>query len=164
MISSKPSGRSDGLSEPPQRRRITWRVALIGALIFAAIVGLLAICFPATFRHQLTISVARQPTPYTQLFFSSSTALPKKLVVNRASHVSFTVVNDEGHPTAYHYTVTISLRQGQKIASAGSFTLRDNQSITRTAIIKPTARKARYLIRISLDGTDNFIQFYASTA
>lgn len=163
MISSRANGRPGHAPEAPPRRRLTWKVALAVALTVIGIVGIFGICFPNQFKRQFDISVTRQPTPYTQLFFASSTTLPKELQVNRANSVKFTVVNNEGHAATYHYTVTMTVKQDQKIAGQGSFTLGDNQSTTQTAVVKPTSRKSQYLIKIALDGTNNFIQFYAST-
>jgi hypothetical protein len=163
MISSRPSDRSGDLPESPPRRRLTWKVAWAGAAIFIALAGILAIVFPTQFKHQFAISVTRQPTPYTQLFFANSTTLPRELSLNRPNDVKFTVVNNEGRAATYHYTVTMAVGNQAKIAGQGSFALGDNQSITQTAVIKPSSRRSQYLVKITLDGTGSFIQFYAST-
>jgi hypothetical protein len=148
---------------PESPKRPAWQFAVAAVLTLIGIAGLLAIFFPVQFNHQLDISVFRQPTPYTQLFFSDPTTLPKKLEVGHANKFSFTVVNDQGHPATYRYIVTITGAKLQKVASQGSFTLGDSQSITRTVAVVPTARKTQYLVKVMLSGTVDFIQFYGDT-
>src|ERR1700743_1493779 len=109
MIAPRPDDRRTRAPAPQSPDKPPWRFALAAVLTLIGIVGLLAIGFPAQFKHQLEISVFRQPTQYTQLFFSDPTALPKKLEVNRQNKFSFTVVNDQGHSATYHYTVTIAV-------------------------------------------------------
>jgi hypothetical protein len=181
MISPRPDDRWNRAPAPqpnpapaPQRNRApapppsppkkpAWQFALAAVLALIGIVGLLAVCFPTQFKHQLDISVFRQSTPYTQLFFSDPTTLPKKLEVGHPNKFSFTVINDQGHSATYHYTVTITGAKLQKVTSAGSFTLGDSQSITRTVTVVPTAKKTQYLIKVTLSGTVDFIQFYGDT-
>lgn len=148
---------------PPPPKRPAWQFAVAAVVMLIAIGSLLAICFPTQFKHQLDISVFRQPTPYTQLFFSDATTLPKKLEVGHPNKFSFTVINDQGHAATYRYTVTITGAKLQKVASQGSFTLRDSQSITRTVTVVPTVKKTQYLIKVALSGTVDFIQFYGKT-
>lgn len=132
-------------------------------LILVGILGIFAIVFPAQFKHQLEISVVRQPTPYTQLFFSNPATLPKKLMVGRVNEFSFTVVNDEGHSQTYHYTVTVTGPKSRKIASEGSLTLNDRQSTSQTVGVKTASRGSQYLIEVALTGTSDLIQFYGNT-
>ena len=148
---------------PPAPKKPVWQFVVAAVLVLIGIVGLLAIIFPAQFKHQLDISVFRQPTPYTQLFFGDPTTLPKKLEVGHANKFSFTVINDQGHAATYRYVVTITGAKLQKVASQGSFTLGDSQSITRAVAVVPTARKTQYLVTVTLSGTADFIQFYGVT-
>jgi hypothetical protein len=156
--------RSRTPAPPPQPpKKPAWQFVVAAVLMLIGIVGLLAIIFPTQFKHQLDISVFRQPTPYTQLFFSDPTTLSKKLEVGHANKFSFTVVNDQGHPATYRYIVTITGAKLQKVASQGSFALGDSQSITRTVEVVPIARKTQYLVKVTLSGTVEFIQFYGDT-
>jgi len=164
MITPRPDDRRTRAPAPPSPpNKPPWRFALTATLILIGIAGVLAICFPAQVKHQLEISVFRQPTPYTQLFFSNPTALPKKLEVGHQNKFSFTVVNDQGNSKAYRYTVTVTGGKLQKAAGAGTFTLGDGQSITRTVGVVPTSRGAQYLIKVALSGTADVIQFYSDT-
>lgn len=132
-------------------------------LILVGILGIFAVAFPDQFRHQLEISVVRQPTPYTQLFFSDPAALPKKLTVGHANKFSFTIINNEGHSQTYHYTVTVTHAKSRTVASEGSLTLGDQQSSTQTVAVKPASRGSQYLIEVALSGTSDLIQFYGDT-
>jgi len=165
MIAPRPDDRRTRAPAPPpsSTSKPPWRFALTAALILIGIAGALAVFFPAQVKHQLEISVFRQPTPYTQLFFSNPTALPEKLEVGHPNKFSFTVVNDQGSSEAYRYTVTVTGGKLQRAASAGTFTLNDGQSVTRTSEIVPMSRGAKYLIKVTLSGTTDFIQFYGDT-
>jgi len=164
MIASRPDDhRNRDLASQP-RKSHAWRLALAVVLILIGIVGIFAICFPAQFKQQLEVSVLRQPTPYTQLFFSTPTALPQKLEVNHVNKFSFTVINNQGRSGTYRYTVTITGGKLQKVASQGSFVLGDSQSVTRIVGVVPKSRGTQYLIKVTLSGTADFIQFYSKTA
>jgi hypothetical protein len=164
MILSRPDDRQYRAPAPPPPGKPTWWRAAVVVLLLVGALGIFAIVFPSQFKHQLEISVVRQPAPYTQLFFSDPATLPKKLTVGRANKFSFTIINDEGHSQSYHYTVTITDAKLQKIASEGSLTLGDGQSIVQTVGVEPPSRGSQYLIEVALTGTANFIQFYGNTA
>lgn len=163
MIAPRPGERRNLAPAPQRPNRPPWSIAAATVLILIGIVGIWAICFPAQFRQQLDVSVFRQPTPYTQLFFSKPTALPQALELNQANRFSFTVINNQGRPATYRYTVTISDTKQQQVSGAGSFTIGDSQRITRTVAVVPTARQTRYLVKVALSGTTDFIQFYGNT-
>jgi hypothetical protein len=167
MILSRPDDRQNRAPAPSRSgnpgKPVWWRAAVV-VLMLVGILGIFAIVFPSQFKHQLEISVVRQPTPYTQLFFSDPATLPKKLTVGRANKFSFTVINNEGHTQSYHYTVTITGAKLRKVASEGSLTLGDGQSITRTAGVEPPSRGLQYRIEVALTGTADFIQFYGNTS
>jgi hypothetical protein len=163
MIESRPDDHRNRALAPQPPKRPAWRLALAVVLVLIGIVGIFAICFPVQFKQQLEVSVLRQPTPYTQLFFSDSAALPQKLELGRVNNFSFTVVNNQGHSGTYRYTVTITGGKLHKLASQGTFTLGDSQSLTRTVGVVPTARGTQYLIKVTLSGTPDLIQFYGTT-
>jgi hypothetical protein len=163
MIAPRPADRRDRTPAPQPSNKPPWRFAIAAVLALVGVIGIFAICFPAQFKHQLEISVLRQPTPYTQLFFGDPTALPKKLEVNRVNKFSFTVVNNQGHSATYHYTVTIGGAKPPKVADEGSFAIGDGQSVTRTVGVVPASGKTQYLIKVTLSGTVDFIQFYGNT-
>lgn len=169
MVASRPDDRqyrAPGPRLPSKPKRPAWRLAAAIVLTAIGIISIFAICFPTQFKQQLEVSVFRQPTPYTQLFFGDPTGLPSKLEVGHVNKFTFTVINDQGRSATYHYTVTIATVTGaklQKTAGEGSFTLGDSQSITQTVGVVPTAPGEQYLVKVTLIGTPDFIQFYGDT-
>lgn len=163
VILSRPDERRNGVpaSQPPNKR--TWQLAGAVALLFVTVIGALAIAFPKQLAHQVEISVVRQPTPYTQLFFSDSAVLPKQLKVDRMNTFTFTVINDQGLSETYHYIVTMTSSKSREVVSQGSFTIINNASTRRSVAVKPKYRRSHYLITVALSGTADFIQFYGDT-
>jgi hypothetical protein len=163
---TRPVGHGNRVSEsdPPSKRR--WWLAATIVLVSAALVGGLALAFPKEFKHQLEISVVRQPTPYTQLFFSDPSALPQRLHVKRVNTFAITIINDQGRSELYHYTVTMAGAGSRKVVGTGSVVIGDSSSATRTIGVKPKSRKSRYLVTVVLsgDGISEFIQFYGVTS
>lgn len=164
MIQSKPVDRGNEVpaGQSPGKRILLRAGAAV--LISAAIVGGLAVAFPKQFAHQIAISTTRQPTPYTQLFFTDPSALPKDLTVDRVNTFAFTVINDEGHAENYHYVITLTTGKSHEIVGEGSLEVGNNQRATRTAGVKPKSRTTRYLISVALNGTGDFVQFYGDTS
>jgi hypothetical protein len=134
------------------------------AAIVVGVVGIFAIVSPSQFRHQLEISVARQPNPYTQLYFTHPTALPKELKIDHVNTFAFTVINDQGHSATYRYIVTMTRAKSQTVVSTGYLTIGNNQQITRTVEVEPKSKRSQYLIKVTLSGTVDVIQFYGSTS
>jgi hypothetical protein len=166
VILSRPDDRRSQVpaSQPPNKR--IWRIAAAVVLVFCVVTGVLAIGFPAQFKHQLAISIIRQPTPYTQLFFNDSTALPKQLKFDHLNKFTFTVINDQGRPENYHYIVTMTRVKSGKIVSIskGSLMVGNTKSVMQAVRVEPKFRKSHYLIKVTLSGTADFIQFYATTS
>lgn len=81
-----------------QRRR--WPV-LVPAIAIA--VGL-SLATPAG-RHQWALSIFRQPTRYTALWFNHAWALPSNGTRNKALPVSFAISNQQGRTVTYTYVI-----------------------------------------------------------
>jgi hypothetical protein len=79
-------------------------------------------------RHQLSLSVARQNPPYTQLAFTNAAALPVTAVAGKAIHVSFAITNDEEKPMRYQYVVA----SGSAVASGSDAKLKSLTSSIKT--------------------------------
>jgi hypothetical protein len=154
------SGNTHALHLPKKNNR---RVAVALVLSFIGLLVGLFVAFPRQFVHQVEISIVRQPTPYTQLFFNNPTALPSQLRVNRANEFAFTIVNDQGRSWLYRYTVTASTTGSSTVAGRGSLTIRNGRSLTFTVAVVPKLRKSRYLVTVALDTPDQSIDFYGDT-
>lgn len=164
VILSRPDDRQSQISASQPPNKHTWRLALTVILAVIGVIGAFAVGFPTQLKHQLAISIVRQPTPYTQLFFSDPAALPKELKTDRTNKFAFTLINDEGRPETYDYIVTMTGAKSSEVVGMGSLTVRNNGQFTKTVGIKPKNKKTRYLIKVTLSDSVDFIQFYGITS
>jgi hypothetical protein len=149
-------------SRPRKARRI--RRPFIVMLSSAELLAALFVASPQQFVHQIEISVIRQPTPYTQLFFKDPAAIPSGLRLDRPNKFTFTIVNNEGQSSLYHFTVMMSTaRLPTTVVAEGSLRLDDGGIGTRTVVFVPKKRRHRYLITVVLDGSGLSIHFYGET-
>jgi hypothetical protein len=141
-----------------------WTFPITLGLAVIIIVGGLAVAFPKQIKHQIQISLFRQITPYTQLFFTNPAALSSRLRVDDENEISFTVVNDEGYPRNYQYTVTMDAAGRQELASQGVFTVTNGGTLARTVLFEPKLHKTKYIITVKLNGLDLSIHYYGVTS
>lgn len=150
-------------SQPP-RKKPPWRLVIgIAAAVIVVILGAVA-TFPAQFKHQLEISIVRQPTPYTQLYFTNPSALSGKLEVGKKNTFEFSVENDESRTYTYTYTVTLDDSRSHLTVSRTSATLGSGDRVTRTVTFVPKDRKSQYLVTVALEGINQSIHFYGQTS
>jgi hypothetical protein len=148
--------------DQPPRSKVHWRFVIGIGLVIIVVIGALS-AFSQQFRHQVEISVVRQGTPYTQLYFASPTKLPTELKVDKKNIIAFTIENDEGRVYRYTYTVTLEDSQSQAVMTRNTVTVGDGDSATRQIAVTPKDRKSTYLITVSLEGMNQSIHFYADT-
>jgi hypothetical protein len=154
---------SRGPANQPPRAKAYWRVVLGVGLVIIVVIGVLS-AFSQQFRHQVEISVVRQGTPYTQLYFASPTKLPSALKVDKKNIVDFTIENDEGRVYRYAYTVTIENSKSHVVMTSNTVTVGYGDSATRQIAVTPKDRKSKYLITVTLEGMNQSIHFYAETS
>ena len=94
------------------RRRAGIAVGLAVLLLAAA----LAAAFPRELKHQWELSVVRQPTPYTQLYFTAPASIPSSLVAGQKNTFDFTIENDEGRAYRYTYVVTLQDSRARQVS------------------------------------------------
>lgn len=154
----------DSIDNPTPRKKTSLPLYIgIGiAVVLVLIAG--AAAFSKHVRHELAISIVRQPTPYTQLYFTHPATLPGKLKAGHKSTFDFTVVNDENR--AYHYTYVVTLAGSKQHLVMGPETasISNGQSATRSVTIVPKDRKSHYLITVTLEGVNQSISFHAVTS
>ena len=151
-------------SPPPKapKRSPWWIVIGICLAIVAVILGV-AILFPSQFKHQLELSVVRQPTPYTQLYFTTPTTLSDKLKVDQKNSFNFTIENDESRAFRYTYIITLDDPKSHLTVSKESVTVGNGDQVTRLVTFVPKDRKSKYLITVTLEGMNQSIHFYGQT-
>ena len=84
--------------------RRPWRVVAVVAVIAAGAAA--AVLQSPSGRRQIAKSVTRQPTPFTELYFTDHNKIPKVLSVSKPNTVGFTIANHEGKTVDYVYVVT----------------------------------------------------------
>ena len=124
-----------------------------------AVAAGLGIAFPHQIAHQIALAVIRQPTPYTELYFSDPQSLPASLSRSAPNVFGFTVVNHEGHDTVYSYAVTMASSHGTSTIAQGRIDLTNNKGATRLVDVRPTRRSTEYLITVNLLGRTEMIRF-----
>jgi uncharacterized membrane protein len=161
QVSRQASRRSEG--QPPIRR-FRWPIRVgIGLLVLIVLIGAIA-AVSKQFRHQVEISLARQPTPYTQLYFSSPSGLPSQIKVGKANTFAFTIVNDEDRTFSYTYTVTFADPKSHGVTSKGTLSIGDGQQVTRQVQVTPKDPKSKYVITVTLEGMNQSILFHAEAS
>ena len=137
-------------------RTLLWVAVVVICIAAAAALG---IAFPHQIAHQIALSVTRQPTPYTELYFSDPQSLPASLSLSAPNLFGFTVVNHEGHDTVYSYVVTLASSYGSSTIAQGRIDLRNNMEATRLVNVRPTRRATEYWITVNLLGRIETIRF-----
>lgn len=92
----------------------TWGYLAVGILVVVA--GSLAALFSSALRHQVDISLKRQPAPYASLYFTSPATLPSDLPTDKSYPVSFTVANHDVDRRSFRYEVTLTSRSARNTA------------------------------------------------
>lgn len=110
----------------PQHEPPRWDYWLYGTVVVAVILAALGWLSPG-FRHEIKLSLGRQPTPYTQLGFTSAATLPATAIRGASIPLSFAVTNDEGKQVSYQYVVASGtgtklapLTSASKVVAAGA--------------------------------------------
>jgi hypothetical protein len=161
---TKPRELDDRPRSSPLAKARRIRRPFVVMLSSAGLLAALFVASPQQFAHQIEISVIRQPTPYTQLFFSDPSAIPSRLRLDLPNKFTFTIVNDEGQSSIYRFTVTMNtVGLSTTVVANGSLRLDDEGIGTRTVALVPKNRRHRYLITVVLDGSGQSIHFYGET-
>jgi len=142
---------------PGGRHVLPW---LILAALCVTVVGL-GFAYPREIRHQLAVSFSRQPTPYTELYFTNPRTLPTFLSMSRPDSFSFTIENHEGRAHIYSYVVTMSSSQGTSTVGSGAIGVADGRASTRVVDVAPAKPSLAYTITVKLLGRSETIHFSA---
>jgi hypothetical protein len=135
-------------------------IGLVTILILVAAAAALS----KQFRHQLALSIVRQPTPYTQLYFPHPGTLPGKLKVDRKNTFQFAIVNDENRAVRYTYIVVLLHGSKSRHVSTATVTVSNGKTVTPSVTVVPKERTSRYQISVTLEGMNQSIHFYGTTS
>jgi hypothetical protein len=141
-------------------RRPTAIAVSVAAVLLAVA---LAAAFPKQLKHQWELSVVRQQTPYTQLYFTAPASIPSSLVAGQQNTFDFTIENDEGRAYRYTYVVTLKDSRAQQ-ASTETVTVNSGERVTRAVTVVPRDNKSTYLVSVAIPDLKQSIQFYGETS
>ncbi len=139
--------------EPPR-----WDFWLLGTGLLAIAIAVTSFMSPWV-RHQWTLSVQRQPTPYTQLGFTNAAGLPTTGVRGEGIPVSFTITNDEGRQISYRYVVASGSGTTLTALNSGTIPLAPKASWNVGIFVVPKCAAASCRIQVSLPDQDESIDF-----
>jgi D-inositol-3-phosphate glycosyltransferase len=151
-----------GARPPVSRARWSLRV-LAGA---AALVSAISVLVPAG-RHQWALSLLRQPTRYTVLFFDRAADLPAHATAAQPVRFRFTVDNREGRDMRYRYVINAyPLGDGGRprpLARSAKL-VRDGSDWSVSVIVRPHCDSGPCRIEVSLPGHPETIDFLLTPA
>jgi Protein of unknown function (DUF1616) len=153
-------GTADGQSRRGNTRRRAGIAVGFTALLLAVA---LAAAFPKQLKHQWELSVVRQQTPYTQLYFTAPASIPSSLTAGQRNTFDFTIENDEGRAYSYTYVVTLKDSRAQQV-SKETVTVNSGATVTRAVTVVPKDKDSRYLVSVAIPSLNQSIQFYGETS
>jgi hypothetical protein len=141
-----------------------YRVAFVAIAAALALAGLSAFAWrsPAV-RRQITESVARRPTPYTELYFTDHTNLPAFLSTSYTNDFAFTIGNHEGKALSYPYVVTATSAQGTTKLASGTVVVDSGRLVNTSVSVLAPAPATQYVITVQLSDRPEMIHFAATS-
>jgi hypothetical protein len=124
----------------------------------AVLVAGISLLSPAG-RHQWALSLFRQPTRYTVLFFDHPADLPATAAAGHPIRVSFTVGNREGRAVGYRYVVRSAGGRRSRFVGEAARTVAAGASWTVSTAVRPACRTSPCRIQVSLPGHPETIDF-----
>jgi hypothetical protein len=137
---------------------------VLAVLTTLLVVGVTVVGLSSEARHQVALSIARQPEKYTELYLSADrrpqvSPSPDGEVIS----VSFTVVNHEGRTTEYPYSVRLVDPSEAPVARAGgSLEVGDGSAVTTTVAVGVPASATWSAVEVDLEGRAEHLRFLRS--
>ena len=140
------------------------RVARVAIAAVLAISGLTALAWgsPAV-RRQISLSVTRQPTPFTELYFTDHTNLPAFLSTSYTNEFAFTIGNHEGKALSYPYVVTAKSSHGTTALATGTVNVDAGRLVRVLVSFLAPEPATQYVITVQLSGHPELIHFVATS-
>ena len=156
--SSSGYGQPDEDAQVAQYRPPRWDLWLLGTGLLAIALAVASFLSPWA-RHEWSLSLQRQPTPYTQLGFSDAANLPTTGVSGKGIPVSFTITNDEGRQVSYRYVVASGSGTTLTAISSGTTVIAAGHSWGVGIVVVPKCAAASCRVQVSLPEQDESIDF-----
>jgi hypothetical protein len=135
--------------KPPAVRRRGRAVLVIVGL---AVLTILWSVSPG-FRHEVALSFTKEPAPFTELYFTDVTRLPKHLPAGATSvEVPFTIASHERAPVDYRWQVQLDDGITTSVAATGTTSVRPGSSGLVSAEVPGLRAGHLYRVTVSLEG------------
>ena len=154
---------------PPKRgesekQRWHWHPLTAAAVLVAAVAICAVVVLSGPLRHQIVLSVRRQPTPYASLFFTSPGSLPSDLPVRADYPVTFTVANHDGRDRSFQFRVTLASRSHDDETTTGLVTVAGNGDTRETVNVRPLEPCDPCKVTVALPTEHALIYFTAGSS
>ena len=156
--SSSSYGQPDEDAQVSQYKPPRWDIWLLGTGLLAIALAVASFLSPWA-RHEWTLSLQRQPTPYTQLGFTYAANLPTTGVPGHSIPVSFIITNDEGRQVSYRYVVASGSGTTLTTLSSDTRGLAAGASWGVGIAVVPKCAAASCRVQVSLPEQDESIDF-----
>ncbi|MEB4210082.1 hypothetical protein [Mycobacterium sp. 94-17] len=128
-------------------------------------VGAVLAALSGTVRHEIAVSLTRQPEKYTVLYFSDGLKWAGAGTDRLIMTVSFTVVNHQGRPTRFPYAVQVLDPAKTPIArSEGSVDIADGKDTTAAVDVNVPASAGWSAVEVNLVGRAERIRLLQSSS
>jgi hypothetical protein len=125
-----------------------------------SLVAIAASLISPTIRHQWALSIFRQRTEYTILYFNKPTTLPTSSAGHAPISFSFSITNQEARYVRYRYVVRASDGiTGSHVLATGSRVLRAAHRWNVPLTVVPKCLLSPCYITVSLPSTHESIDF-----
>jgi hypothetical protein len=115
--------------------------------------------FSSGFRSQVAKSTSRQPTLFTELYFTNARYLPKDLRGQGPFSFQFTIANHEGRTVDYSYLVTAAHVGGTTPITRDAVIVESGHATALSVSFVPARTNTPYLVTVELVGRPESIHF-----
>jgi hypothetical protein len=136
---------------------------VLAVLLALLVTAATAAAFSGSVRHELILSLVRQPEKYTVLYFpgrglAQLTPSPGEQTLS----IAFSIVNHEGKTTQFPYAVQVVDRAKTPIGrTEGSVEVADGDEATETVAVKVPASSAWSAVEVNLEDRAEYLRLLA---
>jgi hypothetical protein len=149
----------------PDKQPVLRGYGVVLAVLLALLaVGATVAAVSGSARHEVVLSLVRQPEKYAELYFSGNGLTQVSPSPDRViSRVTFTVVNHEGKATRFPYAVQLVDQAETPVGrTEGSVEVADGSAAATTAAVDVPASAAWSAIEVNLQGREEHIRLLQS--
>jgi hypothetical protein len=166
LLETLPGSEAGTPADTPDKQPVMRGYGVVLAVLLALLaVGATLAAVSGTVRHEMILSLVRQPEKYTVLYFSDGLSQvspsPDRVIMT----VSFTVVNHEGKATRFPYAVQVVDRAKTPIVrKEGSVQVADGSDATARVDVNVPVSAGWSAVEVNLLGRAEHIRLLHSPA